>query len=134
MEENTKPIFVIDASFVVAYLMPDEQLEEAKKYFSQYQKQEISLITTTLLAYEVINSLRSNVSRNRITAIQAKKLFTLFDTYSIPQLPVDFETVLEISMTHNISCYDASYVALAKEKGAKLLTFDERVGELMARD
>jgi len=130
MEENIKPIFVIDASFVVAYLVPDEQSEEAKQYFSQYQKQEINLITTTLLAYEVINSLRSNVSRNRITAIQAQRLFQLFENYSIPQLPVELETVLEISMIHKITCYDAPYVVLAREKGAKLLTFDERVGEL----
>ena len=133
MEENTKHSFVIDASFVVAYLMPDEQSEEAKKYFSQYQKKEINLITTTLLPYEVVNSLRSNVSRKRITAIQAQRLLELFEKYSIPQLPIEFEKVLQISMTHSITCYDASYIALAKEREAKLLTFDERLHAITRR-
>src|SRR3989344_3306628 len=126
MEENINPVFVVDASYVLSFLMPDEQSTKAVSIFNSFSKHEIHVLTTTLLPYEVINSLRTNTHRKRISTSMAHNLVDRFVQLNIPELSVDINRVIQLALNNNITCYDASYIALAKEKHAKLLTFDER--------
>ena len=132
MEENTSStnLFVIDASYILAALMPDEKEEIALNTIIEYKNKNIFLASTTLLPYEVANSLRSNINRGRIAYRKAMELLTEFGNLQIPFYPIEYAKYFAISCKYNISCYDASYVALAKEKGAGLLTFDKRLKEI----
>lgn len=130
MEESTKALFVIDASYILAALMPDEQDECAVKTLFQYQNDTIDLISTSLLPYEIANSMRNNILRKRIPLKIAMELLEEFIKLEIPFYPVCPMTSLHIAEKHNISCYDASYVTLAKERNAQLLTFDTRLKSL----
>lgn len=129
MDENIKQ-YIVDTSFVLSFLMPDEQSEEARMFFDRYGRKEVAFISTTLLKYEVANALWTNVLRKRITAAEGEGLLSRFKLLKIPTLSVEMQDIFELSIKLNISCYDASYVALAHEKNAKLLTFDERLKKL----
>lgn len=131
MEENTDVIFVIDTSYVMSFLMPDEQSAQAVSLFFSFSKKQVILLTTTLLPYEVTNSLRTNVLRKRISSTMACNLIARFSQLNIPKLSPDIEQVIKISLDNHISCYDASYIALAREKKAQLLTFDDRLKGLV---
>lgn len=125
MVESTKKIFVVDASFVVAFLLPDEKSAEPESIFDQYAAGNLALFTTTLLPYEVLNVFRSAVVRKRFTKQQAMDFYEAFSQLGIPEEPVDFPACLQLAVERNISCYDASYLVLARQKKATLLTFDK---------
>jgi len=127
MEENTKKKYVIDASFVLSHLMPDELSEEATLFFLKYKTKKIEFITTTLLLYELANSFSSNIKRNRISPSEANRLLDLYQDYRIVEYSVNLKEVLKLSFKYNISCYDSSYIWLSKEKKAKFLTFDSQL-------
>ncbi|MBP9691591.1 type II toxin-antitoxin system VapC family toxin [Candidatus Woesebacteria bacterium] len=130
MEENIKQ-YIVDTSFVLSFLMPDEQSEEARMFFERYGRNEVALISTSLLEYEVANALWTNVLRKRITADEGEGLLSTFKLLQIPTLSVEMQDIFELSIKLDISCYDAAYVALAHEKNAKLLTYDTRLKKLV---
>ena len=77
--------FVVDASFALAFLLPDERTEEMKQnffasqiknIFQQFINGEISLIAPYLLTFEVLNSLKLAVIRKRISARTALNFIT----------------------------------------------------------
>jgi len=129
MAENTKT-FVIDASYVLSFLLPSENTPEAQKLFSIYQQQKISLIAPILLSYEIANALKTNVMRKKISQKQAYNLLSAFKLLNIKQAPIGFKDVLKTAIDHNVSAYDASYLVLAKKKGAKLLTLDKKLSRI----
>ena len=72
-------LVVIDASAVLARLLPDEETPtEVKKVFQLYQADKLNLTAPNLLPYEVANALRSLVQSNRISAVLASSLLKNF--------------------------------------------------------
>ena len=61
MEENTKEKFkVVDASIVIAELMPDEKLaSDIDRDFNEFVEGKLFFATSLLMKYEVANSLKS---------------------------------------------------------------------------
>ena len=113
---------VIDASYVMSWLLPDERspepLREAK-------------IAPELLRYEVINSLRSAVKQRRVDPETSEGLLKEFGKWNVEYVKMPEIEVLRTALNNNISGYDACYVWLAKEKGAELLTFDKKLVKLV---
>jgi len=110
--------------------MPDEQSEEARMFFERYGRKEVAFISTTLLECEIANALWTNILRKRITAHEGEELLVRFKMLKIPTFSVEMHDIFELSIKHNISCYDASYVALSKKMNAQLLTYDARLKSL----
>ena len=54
--ESIKTV-AVDASFILAYLLPDEKTPD-EKLFAQHNDGEIQFISTYLLPFEVLNSLK----------------------------------------------------------------------------
>jgi len=125
MAKNTKDSFVVDTSFVLAFLLSDEKSDAVVDLFERYIRSEIVIYTTTLLRYELANALRSAVLRKRCTKKQAEDFYTAFTLLDIAEISVDMRRCLALSLEKNISCYDASYLLLSKRKHATLLTFDK---------
>lgn len=130
MEENIREQFVVDASFVINYLLPDEKNPQSDFVFQEYARKNISLISNQLLPFEVLNSLRYAVLRKRIASSFAENMTTFFFDLYIVCYPVDMYQTFLFAQKNNLTVYDASYVWLAKEKGIKLLTFDTRLQQL----
>jgi len=123
MAENINNVFVIDASFVLAYLL-DEDNTTIDSIFEKQVKGEIYFISPSLLKYEVGNTLRTKLMRKKIKKEEAQRLYRSFLAINIKEELLDFHDVLDLALEKNLSFYDAPYLYLAKSKKIDLLTLD----------
>lgn len=119
---NNRVKIVVDASYILSFLFPDENsIDEIPG----------KMFAPQLLDYEIVNALRSAVLRKRISQHLAIELFEEYNTFLITKKTVDFSKVLELSIKRQISTYDASYLVLANDLEAKLLTLDKQLAKLV---
>lgn len=128
---NQNNTFVVDTSFVLAYLLPDEKERNVEEIFSKFEENKIDLISPHLLVYETINGLRSAVLQKRQTEKTAELLLDSFLNMGILFEKVNEKEVLRLALKKSITAYDASYVWLAKSQNIKLLTLDEKLGKAL---
>lgn len=122
--------YIIDASFILSFLLPDEQHQDIDPFFEQYKAGAIEFISTPLLPYEVVNGLKIAVTRKRVDSRYAKSRMKEFFNYQIKLSGVDFFEVFELAKKHNLTVYDASYLHLSKDVKAQLLTRDDALQRL----
>lgn len=126
---NTK-VFVVDASFILSYLLPDERIMNTDLIFKKFQSGQITFLSTKLLPFEVLNSLKQAVIRKRISNPKATQLMKVFLDYHIFVEGVDFNETFQLALNTDLTVYDASYLYLAKENSLELLTLDDRLKKL----
>lgn len=81
-----------------------------------------------LIDSEVTNVLRSLVRRESLTEKQGAQALQGFAELEIERFPADWLRPRMWELRHNLSAYDATYVALAELSGAtSLLTTDARL-------
>lgn len=124
MGEDDK-IYVIDTSFVLAFLLPDESTDSVDKLFDKHANLECQLISCPLIIFEVCNSLRSCVLKKRISSREALILEAEFEALEIKLVDPNYSKTLKLAISKKISFYDASYIQLAVEQHATLLTLDK---------
>lgn len=123
-EESTN--FIIDASFVLTRLLPDETSPYVDKIFNEFAEGKINFFASSILPLEIINGLKYAYPK-RITKKQVIKLIEDFINFGIKYLELDLGKVFEISISQNLSVYDASYLYLSKKEKFPLLTMDEKL-------
>ncbi len=130
MEEKVKQIKVIDASFMLGYLLPDERQGKIQKEIDKYKSGSLQLISVSLFPYEVINGIYAAVLSKRLSLSLARDLISDFLTLPINYEQIEFITAFDFASTHKISVYDASYLLLARSKQIPLLTLDRKLSNL----
>lgn len=125
MAENIKKEYVIDASFVLSFLLPDESNKDTAYLFRSYGKGEIDFVSTYLLPFEVLNGIKTAVKRKRLSKNIALELIKEFLQFEITLEKIDLYQAFLLSQQRNLTLYDASYVYLAKVKSLSLLTLDK---------
>ncbi len=133
MDEDIKGEVVVDSSFILAFLLPDEKVDKVDEIFDLYEKGRINFVSTQLLPFEILNGLRNSTLRKRITKPKAKDLAIKFSKIKIILTEIDLSQAPSISLTEDLSFYDASYACLAKSKGVALLTFDSRLKRIASK-
>ena len=128
--ENTKAI-VVDASFILAFLLPDETLF-AEAVFDQLEKSEIQFFSTPLLPFEVLNSIKIAIKRKRLNVSLANRLMKKFFELKIELLPVNYQELFVLAVKKDLTVYDAGYLWLAKTKKVKLQTLDKQLKKIPA--
>ena len=123
MVGNTKKSFIIDASFVLSFLL-DETNVEVESFFKKYAQGEINFIAPSLIKYEVGNGLRTKVMRKQLKKDEAEKLYDYFLGLEIQEENSDFNQILDLAIKKNLSFYDASYISLAKDLSLQILSLD----------
>ncbi|MBO9569224.1 MAG: type II toxin-antitoxin system VapC family toxin [Cellulomonas iranensis] len=114
---------VVDASAVLAVLLdPGTRGEQAARH-----ARDARLVAPDLLGYEVLNVLRRRRASGHLTTNQADLAVRTWD-----ELPVELWALAPLQdrvwrLAHNLSAYDAAYVALAEHLDAPLLTGDHRL-------
>lgn len=130
MEEDIDPqpaIIVIDASVVLAKLLPDEeQISKLEHYYIQFAANKLDFAAPVLLKFEVTNALRSSVLRKRVLEKAATRLLKEFLKLPIYYQDVSFKRALAIALERQISAYDAAYVSLAFDLKVPLVSLDKR--------
>jgi len=130
MAENIKlpSKIVVDASVVLALLLPDEKVKpKIVKILEQYSQGKLDLVSTQLLDFEVLNGIKTAILRKRISKEIAKKIVSHFFRLKIQRKKIDFRITFNYSLKLSISIYDAGYLALAKKTKLSLATADKNL-------
>jgi len=120
--------FVVDASVVGSWVLPDENHPEALKSLDRLKDDEA--FAPLLLWYELRNLLLANERRQRITPAQTAAALNL-----VQELPLrldgqgDSDTTLQLARAHRLTIYDAAYLELAVRRHLPLVKFDTALAE-----
>src|SRR5258707_13248821 len=115
--------FVVDASVVGSWVLPDENHPEALTALEQL-KDDVAF-APLLLWYELRNLLLANERRRRITPAQTATALNL-----VQELPLrldnqaDSDTILQLARAYKLTIYAAAYLELAVRRHLPLLTLD----------
>jgi len=123
-------IYVFDASFVGALIIPDEKKPAIDKIYANIKNEEEKL-APHLLWYEIASIFRNLIRHKRFTF---DDVLTFFPSLTALSIICDFETgpgyaekLLRLCNDYNLSSYDASYLELAERKRAALCTLDDNL-------
>jgi predicted nucleic acid-binding protein len=119
---------VVDASLAGAWLLPDENSEQAEDVLEAVIRGEEEMIVPDLWIYEMAYLLLSAHRRARITESQVLQAQDLLE--SIPRTTYDHHALLtqnrlvRLSVRFGLSAYDAAYLELADRVQCPLRTGD----------
>jgi predicted nucleic acid-binding protein len=123
-------VYVLDASFVGAVIIPDEKNSETEKIYMQIKDDDAKYVPS-LFSYEMANIFMNLIRHKRHTYA---KVLELIPVLSSIRIITDFETgpdytkkLLFLSSEYGLSSCDAAYLELAERKNAALCTLDERL-------
>lgn len=125
--------FVVDASFVLSSLLPDEESPAADKLIRGHINGEVELVSTNVFELEVFNGVRSAILQKRIAREDGLVISEKFLKLEIACEDVDVYEAFLLALGEKLSVYDASYLFLAREKNVPLLTLDKRLEKLASK-
>lgn len=123
-------MIVVDAAALVDALTVGEDTNGLR---SRLASEELN--APALLDYEVVSALRGLTLAGRLSEARATDALTDFDDLPVTRWP--FEDALRrraFQLRHNVSGYDAAYVALAEALDCPLLTRDHRLARSHGHD
>src|SRR3989344_3864407 len=119
---------VVDASVSLKWIFDDEEdANFALTILNEAVEGRVQLISPTVWLYEVANGIRSAILRRRIDLSKGQKLLSVVlkvapEFFDFPPLVIK---AFKNANKHEISVYDASYLALAAAEKAEFYTGDE---------
>ena len=119
--------FVLDSSVLIKWFSNEENTATALELRDSYVKGNVSIACPDLIIYEIANALRYNKAlkekdiRDSITSLWSMGISIIVPTKSI------VESAISIALEHDITVYDAHFVALAKELNFNYVTADEKL-------
>jgi predicted nucleic acid-binding protein len=123
-----RPLFVVDASVVVKWLVREADEDTALRIQDLYRSGDIELLAPRFLILEVGNVLGKRVRRVELTPEAAQRCFDRF----LAGLPTLWDSVqlthlaFNLALAHRQNIYDCVYLALALERRCDLITADEK--------
>ena len=120
---------VVDCSVAAKWVLPEPGREVAIRLLERYAAGEVHLIAPDLLLSEFASLVAKRHRRKQMTGEQALRAYALM-VESAPELVAvrpRIPLALELAVRHQISLWDAVYVALAVEFGTQLVTADRRL-------
>ncbi len=127
----------VDASFVLAWLLPSEQNPAVSQRMLAYFRGDDEFIAPPLLMAEVVSTLRRWVHRGELTPLEGRSMVDAFLSLgiAIQDSPDLYLRAYDLATTYNQSrAYDACYLALAETLSCDLLTLDQRLYRAVAAD
>jgi predicted nucleic acid-binding protein len=117
-------VIVLDASAAIDWLLQTAAGQRIEKRIYSHHE---SLHAPHLLDLEVAQVLRRLVREGAVSAHRADQAIEDFLDLRITRYPHFLLLPRIWQLRHNLSAYDAAYVALAEKLGARLLTRDGRL-------
>jgi predicted nucleic acid-binding protein len=118
--------FIVDASVVGAWLLPDEANDLAELAMARLQDDDA--LAPDLLWHEVPSLLLTAARRHRIAGEDILALlYRLAATPLKNAGPGDDVEIVRLALRHQLSAYDAAYLALAVLQKLPLATADTRL-------
>lgn len=138
-EENTSqfPCFVVDTSFMVAYILQgycNNEFSSCIKDVEYILENNGQFYVPPLFWYEIENVLLYKTRKNKNGISMLTKSDAMDILYDLQQLPIYTDLIpdgeirqriFDLAAEYNLSYYDASYLELSRRYGLSLKTFDE---------
>lgn len=131
------PLRCVDASLVVAWLVPSQRSMSVGDVWLAYAQGEDEYVAPPLLPAETLSAIRRLTSRGLLSQEEASGLVTDFLSLSIPTLtPAGLYQHAYALATryHHSTVYDTCYLALAELLSCELLTLDQRLYNAVKED
>lgn len=125
---------VVDASVAVKLYLAEEGADRAYQLFQANAYAETVLHVPELFFIEVTNIMWTATQRQRLSIESARNAIHLMHNLRLTRHPMSVLMVsaFDIAARHNISAYDAAYVALAQRLGLPMITADARLHRAIA--
>jgi predicted nucleic acid-binding protein len=127
--------FVLDASVTLSWCFADEITPFSDSVLARLAR-DLALVPS-IWPLEVANVLRGAERRGRLTPAETTRYADLLYALPIEVLPVSLNqalgAILSLARSHEITSYDASYLALAAQEGLALATLDARLSAAAER-
>ena len=122
-------MIVVDASVIVEALV-DKGISGTT---ARQRLRSIDAVAPNHLPLEVISATRRHLQAGRLSAEHAAGALTMLRQLRIALMTTEplLERIWELR--HNVTAYDAAYIALAEGIGASFLTGDRRLAAVAAR-
>ncbi len=121
---------VVDASVAVSWAIEDERNPGSERVLTAIKTKHAQLTVPDLWFYEGLNAIRSATLRGRLeernAAAAAGFLWELPKTVA-PVTESRTAETLRLALHEGLTVYDAAYLALARERGADLVTWDRQL-------
>jgi len=118
------PVKVVDASALAALLFGEPEAEAVAG-----QLGDARLVAPVLLGFELANVCLIKARRRPEQRPALTAAFRLRDRLAVEQVAVDHDGTLELAATTGLTAYDASYLWLARQLGAELVTLDKQLAK-----
>jgi len=116
--------FVLDTSVAISWLFKDEESQYALDVLTQLSEQDVAFVPN-LFFLEVCNVLLVGLKRNRLKDEDAREFLNLLSILPIKVFSeINQERVMDLGRKHNITSYDACYLALAIKFKVPIATLD----------
>jgi predicted nucleic acid-binding protein len=117
-------VIVIDASTLAKFILKEEGWEEVAEQLKA------GTLSIDLAVKEVANAVWKRFKQGAVSHEEAKSMLNALKEIQERAIKIEEELTYlagaaEIAFDRDITIYDSLYIALAKEKGLKLLTADE---------
>ena len=124
---------VIDASIAAVWFLPDENDERADDILDRLNHE--NAVVPSLFWFEIRNILIKAHKRRRLNETGLRKAIA-----HLRNLPLDDQgsgndsLILSLCLKEGLTAYDASYLALAMERGIPMVTADQALEAAAARN
>jgi len=122
--------FVVDASVVLKWYLPDEEgVEQALLLLDAFTRDEIALHAPSLIDWEFVNAMWVAGRTGRIALEDQDAAVQNFQGLDIIRTHANdlSGSILSIATEFGRSCYDSAYLALSRTMGAPFVTGDKRL-------
>jgi predicted nucleic acid-binding protein len=135
---NDIPVFIVDASVIVKWLLPlddEPHISDADSILMDYRDGRIDLLAPEQLRSEIGHALRRADRRGRITSRQGRSALEQFYAWRIPTVRDDALQLAGWDFCHRYDCsyYDGLYGALAEAVRRPLVYADLRLRNTLQR-
>lgn len=118
-----RPPAVVDCSVIAAALFAEAAADEAVALTAAFH-----LHAPALIAYELCQVAVTKLRRGEAATGALQAQLVDFEAAAIELCDVSLHAVLALAQRYGLTAYDASYLWLAAELRAPLVTFDRRLG------
>ena len=121
------PVKVVDASALAALLFGEPEAEAVAGELGDAR-----LVAPVLLGFELANLCLTKARRRPEQRPALTAAFQLRDRLAVEEVAVDHDGILELAATTGLTAYEASYLWLAQQLGAELVTLDKQLAKVQA--
>jgi len=124
---------VADASVIVKWFLHEEGRDQALRLRDDFVAQDVQLHVPEILPFEILNALRYSGHFDEPACLQAQ---VVLDGYGFRRHSLVGELArrtVHLAYARGLTIYDASYAALARLLGFRVITADETLASVAGR-